>query len=139
MSFSASLRRAALAVFATAMAGIMVLTAPSLIESMEFAPIIGSREAGSAFEVAGGHSPQDIELQAGRRLLMLTTNLLVGGIGEGLMALIILYIVLVLSVSTAASTYFYASVKLFLPLLGCFWPLCGELVYCCNNLHAKMA
>jgi hypothetical protein len=138
MSSSTSLRRAALAVFATAMAGIMVLTAPSWTESTEFVPITRSHGASSMFDVSRGHAPRGIEFQSGRKLLMLTTNLLVAGIGEGLMALIILYILLVLSVSMTASISSHDHMKIYCPCRGVFWARCGELIYSCNR-HAKMA
>jgi hypothetical protein len=94
------LTRAFLASCATAIVGLTVV-ASILLSSIpdEFEPSVDTQTAMSSFGSVWENIPQDTATHEGRKLLMLSTNLLVAGIGEGLMALIILYIVLVLTVS----------------------------------------
>jgi hypothetical protein len=68
---------------------------------LKSAGVIGSGDQDWHGEVLGaGH----LEMSGGRRLLMLQTSMLVAGLGEGLFAIIILYLVLAATVGSAPRT-----------------------------------
>lgn len=70
-----------------------------------FVHVEGGLEESAAVESAAQRSPPNagtraghLEMSGGRRLLMLQTSMLVAGLGEGLFALIVLYLLLLFTV-----------------------------------------